>query len=60
MGDLVFLDSTPLWPACKPAGKPDADACRAWLTSLETAHILVVIPEIVDYEVRRELGIGQK
>ena len=48
MGDLVFLDSTPLWPACKP----DAGA---WLTSLETAHILVVIPEIVDYRVRREL-----
>ncbi len=55
MAGFVFLDSTPLWLACKPPGQPDADACRAWLTSLEMARILVVIPEIVDYEVRREL-----
>jgi len=27
---FVFLDSTPLWLACKPPGKPEADACRAW------------------------------
>jgi predicted nucleic acid-binding protein len=45
---LVFLDSGPL-------GLADADACRAWLSALEIAAVPILIPEIVDYEVRREL-----
>jgi predicted nucleic acid-binding protein len=52
---LVFLDSKPLWLACKPPSLPEAKACRDWLTALEIAGVQVVIPEIVDYEVRREL-----
>jgi hypothetical protein len=52
---LVILDSGPLGLASKPAGKPDADACRAWLSALEAAGVPVHIPEIADYEVRREL-----
>jgi hypothetical protein len=52
---LVFLDSEPLGLASKPAGKADADACRTWLGMLESTGALVLIPEIVDYEVRREL-----
>jgi hypothetical protein len=52
---LVFLDSEPLGLASKRAGKADADACRAWLYTLEAAGIIVMVPEIVDYEVRREL-----
>ena len=55
MARLVFLDSEPLGLASKPAGKADGDACRAWLYTLEATGILVMVPEIVDYEVRREL-----
>ena len=55
MARLVFLDSRPLGLASKPAGKLDADACRAWLSALEVAVAVVIIPEIVNFEVRREL-----
>jgi predicted nucleic acid-binding protein len=48
---LVFLDSGPLGLA----SKADADACRAWLSALEAAGVVVIVPEIADYEVRREL-----
>jgi len=51
---LVFLDSEPLGLG-QPAGKPKGDACRAWLLSLELASTQVIIPEIIDYEVRRGL-----
>jgi len=51
----VFLDSTPLWLACKPPKMAGAEACRDWLASLEKAGARIVVPEIVDYEVRREL-----
>ena len=55
MAKLVFLDSEPLGLASKPPGKADADTCRSWLSTLELAGALVLIPEIVDYEVRRDL-----
>lgn len=38
-----------------PQGKPPADACRAWIKALEASGAVVVIPAVVDYEVRREL-----
>jgi predicted nucleic acid-binding protein len=31
------------------------DACRRWLDAIELAGIVVIVPEIADYEVRREL-----
>jgi predicted nucleic acid-binding protein len=52
---LVVLDSEPLGLASKPAGKADADDCRTWLSMLELAGTVILVPEIVDYEVRREL-----
>lgn len=55
MARLVFLDSGPLGLASKPAGKAEADACRTWLSALEAAGVVIIVPEIVDYEVRREL-----
>ena len=36
-------------------GIPAADACRAWLTRHVQSGVRVVVPEIADYEVRREL-----
>jgi predicted nucleic acid-binding protein len=66
MARIILLDSTPLGLLCRRRGHPHGDACRRWLDSIELAGILVVIPEIADYEVRRELirsgsgaGLGQ-
>lgn len=55
MAKLVFLDSEPLGLASKQAGKANVNACRTWLTTLELAGVQILVPEIVDYEVRREL-----
>jgi predicted nucleic acid-binding protein len=52
---VVVLDAGPLGLASKPRGKPDGDACRAWLRTLDAAGVRLVVPEIADYEVRREL-----
>ena len=52
---LVFLDSGPLGLSSKPAGKPDADRCRAWVRALDASGARVVVPEIADYEVLRKL-----
>jgi predicted nucleic acid-binding protein len=64
---IIVLDAGPLGLASKPRGKPDADRCRAaWVRALDASGSRVVVPEITDYEVRRELlrvgakaGIGQ-
>ena len=55
MAPMVFLDSEPLGLASQARGKPNAHACWSWLAALEAAGVEVVIPEIIDYEVRREL-----
>jgi predicted nucleic acid-binding protein len=45
----------PLGLASKPPGKPDADRCRAWVRTLDASGARIVVPEVADYEVRREL-----
>lgn len=50
-----MLDAGPLGLASKPRGKPDGDRCRAWIQALAVAGVRVVVPEVADYEVRREL-----
>jgi len=52
---FVVLDAGPLGLASKPRGKPDADRCREWLRALDAAGARIVVPEVADYEVRREL-----
>jgi predicted nucleic acid-binding protein len=52
---ILVLDSGPLWLACLALGKPDADLCRRWIERMLAAGYLVIIPEIADYETRREL-----
>jgi predicted nucleic acid-binding protein len=54
MARLVFLDSGPLWLAASPRGKPRADDCRIWLSALRASGTRVFVPEIADYETRRE------
>ena len=55
MPKSIVLDSTPLGVLTQRAGKPVADACRKWLASCLAAGSRVYVPEIADYEVRREL-----
>jgi hypothetical protein len=55
MARIVVLDSTPLGLICRRRGHHQGDICRAWLDGLQLAGIIVVLPEIADYEVRREL-----
>jgi len=51
---IVLLNSTPLGLLSSPNNNPDVMACAAWLSKLELQH-KIIIPEIIDYEVRREL-----
>jgi len=51
----VLLDAGPLGLATNPRQSPQAVACAEWLEALASAGTRLVIPEIADYEVRREL-----
>jgi predicted nucleic acid-binding protein len=51
----VVLDATPLGILCHPRSPPLAVACRQWVDDLLAAGRRVIVPEIADYEVRREL-----
>jgi toxin FitB len=52
MSRLVLLDAGPLGLMSHPLRNAGA---RDWLIALRRAGIMVAIPEIADYEVRREL-----
>ena len=60
MARIIVLDAGPLGLASKARGKPDADRCRVWILALGVAAARVVVPEIADYEVRRELILARK
>ncbi len=55
MARVILLDADPLGLLSKAPHKSDAAACHAWIRSLESAGDRVMVPEIADYEVRREL-----
>jgi len=55
MTRTVLLDSGPLGLVTAPPRVVDARACSRWLAGLIGAGARVVIPEITDYELRREL-----
>jgi predicted nucleic acid-binding protein len=55
MSRIVLLDSGPLGLAAHPQGNAIAQACQTWLAELSLRSYVAVIPEIADYEVRREL-----
>ena len=55
MREFVLLDSGPLGLACRRHGSPLPDRCRQWFRGLILRGVGVVLPEIADYEVRREL-----
>jgi len=51
----VVLDSSPLGLITQPPGVAEADACRKWLVQKQNDGLSIVVPEIIDYELRREL-----
>jgi hypothetical protein len=52
---VVLLDAGPLGLVTNPKYSPQSFACAQWLTSLVENDVRVIVPEIADYEVRREL-----
>ena len=66
MARIILLDSGPLGLAAHRPSITEVRQCLAWLATLERSGAMVVVPEIADYEVRRELiragivsGIGR-
>jgi predicted nucleic acid-binding protein len=55
MKPILVLDSTPLGLMFQKPGIKAADDCRRWITAHLARGVRVVIPEIVRYELRREL-----
>ena len=56
MSTVIFLDSGPLGLVTNPnKANADAKACAEWLILCLSAGARVCVPEICDYEVRREL-----
>lgn len=55
MSLIVLLDAGPLGLVTNPRGAPEAVRCNEWMVLLLSQGIQVVVPEIADYEVRREL-----
>ena len=54
-GDLVFLDAQVLGLLTHPRAGDEPRACRARAKKMIAAGVRLFIPEIADYELRREL-----
>ncbi len=55
MNSLVLMDAGPLGLVTNPGESDQSRRCKAWLRNLLASGARVLIPEIADYEVRREL-----
>lgn len=56
MSGAILLDAGPLGLLAAPPSKGGAPvACAQWLASLLSGGARVIVPEVADYEVRREL-----
>ena len=56
----ILLDSAPLGLLSAPPSKTDTQACKAWLATLVGGGARVIVPEITDNELRRELVRARK
>jgi predicted nucleic acid-binding protein len=52
---ILVLDSTPLGLLFQRPGIVPADECRAWLKQRLLDGVRIIVPEIIHYELRREL-----
>ncbi len=55
MSQIIFLDSTPVGLITNPKATPLALQCQQWFDSVLARNMKVILSEIIDYEVRREL-----
>ena len=55
MSRVVFRDAGPIGLVTNPKLSPESTLCTRWLQALIISDTRVIIPEIADYEVRREL-----
>ncbi|MDB9315493.1 PIN domain-containing protein [Spirulina sp. CS-785/01] len=55
MSQIILLDSTPVGLITNPKTNPLAVECQEWFNRLFQRGFDVILPEIVDYEIRREL-----
>jgi predicted nucleic acid-binding protein len=53
----IVLDTGPLGLAASPGRTPEALDCQLWIAEQISAGRRVYVPEIADYEVRRELQL---
>jgi predicted nucleic acid-binding protein len=60
MSRLIVLDSGPLGLLSNPRRTPEVEACDRWLRDVLNSGARVAVPEIVDYEIRRELLRARK
>lgn len=51
----MLLDAGVLGLITNPKRSPESTACTQWLQTLISSDVQVILPEIADYEVRREL-----
>jgi predicted nucleic acid-binding protein len=56
----ILLDAGPLGLVTNPKRSPQSLACAQWLQAHIASGARVILPEISDYEVRRELLRAQK
>jgi predicted nucleic acid-binding protein len=52
---VIILDAGPLGLVTNPKLSAESEACAQWLQTHITSGSRIIIPEIADYEVRREL-----
>lgn len=55
MSHIIVLDSGPLGALTNTLATPHSNAVKAWVTARAADGDTIVIPDIADYEVRREL-----
>jgi predicted nucleic acid-binding protein len=55
MKPIVVLDSSPLGLIVQQRDYDGAERCREWLKRLVAMGVRIIVPEIVNYELRREL-----
>lgn len=55
MSQVIVLDSGPIGLVTNPKLSTEGVACANWLQSMIGAGYRIIIPEIIDYEIRREL-----
>ena len=53
MNETIFIASGPLGYATNPRSSPINEQCSQWIDALLARQFRLIIPEIVDYEVRR-------